>query len=112
MGFTVSGAGWTACDSANDYYIKLDTFIAQYGIGDSEYGLFIRWDEEAHDVVFSVYVTIESSDLDTSGTGALLLSFNVYECSDDEDAAAQTWDSDTVDNFSSDPTEETATFQD
>lgn len=112
MGFTIGGTGWKACDSANDFYIKLDDYIAQYGIGNSEYGLFMRWDEEAQETVFSVYFTIESSDLDTSGAGALLLTLNMYECSDDEDAAAQTWDSDSPDNFSTDPTAETATFQD
>lgn len=115
MGFTIygpNGEEWTACDAANDFFLCLDPYVRAAGIGTNEYGMFVRDDDSDIEPNFSVFFTIESSDLDTSGTGDLLLTFNMYECSDLEDAEAQTWDSDTVDNFSTDPTAETAEFCD
>jgi hypothetical protein len=109
MGFSISTpswmpSSWVACESGNDFYLCLDEFLPT--------GMLVRWDEEGMYGVLEFQFAIHSSDLDTSGAGALLLTLGIHECQDQEDLENQTLDSDTLGNYAGADTEETATFQD
>lgn len=101
-GWTIDGP-WQICSDGKSYYFKLDPYI-----GD----MFIRWDEEEQHGVLTIPITIRSADIDTSGSGACLFTFNYKECNDDERAYYQTWETDTLTNLSGAVTAETLTVSD
>jgi hypothetical protein len=103
-GWTVGGP-WQVCSDGKSYYCKLDPYLGPGGI-------LVRWDQEEEHCVILVPWSITSADVDTSGAGALLLTFNCQEANGDEQAFNQTWEGDAIDNQSAAATADTLTCSD
>lgn len=99
---------WTVCNDGKSYYMNLKDYLGAY----ADNGLVVRWDEQQMDGVLVIPITIESTDIDTSGAGACLFTINFQECQDDERPGGQTWESDTDTNLHTAVTAETITVQD
>lgn len=107
---SAANAGWTiddpwkVCSDGKSYYLDLSEYMTD--------GLFVRWDEQQMDGVIKADITFHSSDIDTSGTGDALFTFNVEECNDADNAFYQTWETDTLTNLAGSVTAETLEVQD
>ena len=106
QGVFIMGGGWTPCKDSNDYYYDVTPHLGPAG-------LLIRHDEEGHDGLIEIPIELFcNGDCDTSDTYDSIFTFTLYECSSLDDAYNQNMDSDTLDNFSTDPTAETCEVTD
>ena len=90
------------------YYMNIKDYLGAY----ADNGLFIRWDEQQLDGVLTIPLIIESTDIDTSGTGACNFTIAFKECNDIAKAPTQTWETDTDTNLIGNVVEESIYVQD
>jgi hypothetical protein len=76
-------------------------------------GMLVKCSEEGEFGAIIVEITFYcQGDLDLSGTGDVIVTFNLEEASSLEDAQKDNWDSDTLTNFAGADTAEQLEFTD
>lgn len=104
-GLEIISSGWVQQDNSPDYVLDLSPYIAN--------GMLVKCSEENEFGAVVIEVTFYcGGDLDLSGTGDVIVTFNLEECSSLEDALKDNWDSDSVTNFAGADTAEQLEFTD